>query len=151
MSSSRTSPQHGTPTLASRAEYLVLDSDVASDIIRDRLTGPLLTAVSGRRWCMTFVTVGELWRWAHTRSWGVRSRRVLEDRLRTTVYLPAGVHVSETWGRLSAAAERRGRPRPTNDTWIAATCLARDLPLATRNLKDFADFAEHEGLRLIGT
>jgi predicted nucleic acid-binding protein len=42
-----------------------------------------------------------------------------------------------------------GRPRPQNDTWVAACCLAYDLPLATFNLKDFGDFAEHEGLMLI--
>lgn len=129
---------------------MVLDSDVASDIICGRLTGPLFAAVNGRRWCVTSVTVGELWRWAHARSWGARGRRVLEDWLRTTLYLPATVHVAETWGRLAAAAERRGRPRPTNDMWIAATCLARDLPLATRNVKDFVDFAEYDGLRLVG-
>ncbi|MDT0349546.1 PIN domain-containing protein [Pseudonocardia charpentierae] len=53
--------------------------------------------------------------------------------------------------RRAAHATRRGRPRPQNDTWIAATCLAYDLPLATLNVKDFKDFAEHEGLTLIGT
>ena len=37
-----------------------------------------------------------------------------------------------------------------NDTWIAACCLVRDLPLATLNVKDFNDFAEHDGLRVIG-
>jgi predicted nucleic acid-binding protein len=42
------------------------------------------------------------------------------------------------------------RPRPVNDTWIAACCLVRALPLASLNVKDFADFAEHEGLQLIG-
>ncbi len=31
-----------------------------------------------------------------------------------------------------------------NDTWVAACCLVRDLPLATLNLKDFRDFAEHD-------
>jgi predicted nucleic acid-binding protein len=36
-----------------------------------------------------------------------------------------------------------------NDSWIAACCLAYDLPLATLNIKDFADFAEHDGLRLM--
>jgi hypothetical protein len=40
--------------------------------------------------------------------------------------------------------------RPAHsDTWIAARCLAYDLPLATHNLKDFKDFTEHHGLRLI--
>jgi len=37
-----------------------------------------------------------------------------------------------------------------NDTWIAACCLVRALRLASLNVKDFADFAEHEGLQLIG-
>ena len=32
---------------------------------------------------------------------------------------------------------------------IANCCLARELPLATLNLKDFADFVEHEGLELV--
>jgi predicted nucleic acid-binding protein len=32
---------------------------------------------------------------------------------------------------------------------IAATCLVYGLPLATLNTKDFADFAEHDGLTLI--
>ncbi len=52
-------------------------------------------------------------------------------------------------GELQAHAQLRGRPRPANDTWIAACCLVRDHPLATLNVKDFADFAEHEGLELI--
>ena len=51
---------------------------------------------------------------------------------------------------MQAHAERRGRPRPVNDTWIAACCLVRDLPLATLNVKDFSDFADHDGLRIIG-
>lgn len=32
-----------------------------------------------------------------------------------------------------------GRPRPTMDSLIAAICVAHDLPLATRNVRDFAD------------
>jgi toxin FitB len=57
--------------------------------------------------------------------------------------------VARTWGRLSAAAIQRGRPRPANDTWIAARALAFGLPLATLNTKDFRDFAEQDGLNLI--
>jgi predicted nucleic acid-binding protein len=53
------------------------------------------------------------------------------------------------WGRLSGDANLRGRTRPQNDTWIAACCLVYGLPLATRNVKDFQDFAEQDGLILI--
>ncbi len=52
--------------------------------------------------------------------------------------------------QLSVLSEQRGRPRPINDTWIAACCLVADLPLATLNVKDFKDFAEHDGLQIIG-
>jgi predicted nucleic acid-binding protein len=130
-------------------EYVVLDTDVSSRILRDRLTDPLAARLTGRLWCVTFVTVGELWQWADMRSWGVRSRRELESWLASVVVLSASTAVARTWGRISAAAHRRGRPRPSNDTWVAATCLARDVPLATLNVKDFSDFAEHEGLVLL--
>jgi predicted nucleic acid-binding protein len=54
-----------------------------------------------------------------------------------------------TLGELTQWVElRRGRPRPQNDTWIAASCLTYGFPLAL-NLKDFADFAQHEGLVLL--
>ncbi|MFZ0160432.1 MAG: hypothetical protein WAL50_15505 [Kineosporiaceae bacterium] len=62
---------------------------------------------------------------------------------------PYDTQVAATWGQLQAYAQLRGRPRPQNDTWIAACCLARDLPLASFNVKDFNDFADHEGLSLI--
>ena len=39
--------------------------------------------------------------------------------------------------------------RPINDPWIAVGCLARELLLATFNVEDYADFAEHEGLELV--
>ncbi len=47
--------------------------------------------------------------------------------------LPGDEAVAETWGILSAAATRRGRPRLVNDMWIAACCLTHQVPLAARN------------------
>ena len=64
--------------------------------------------------------------------------------------LPGDEAVAATWGRLSAAAIRRGRPRPVNDMWIAACCLTHGIPLATLNLKDYGDFNQHHGLRIQG-
>jgi hypothetical protein len=62
------------------------------------------------------------------------------------VVLPYDQHVATRWGEIQAYAQLRGRPRPANDSWIAACCLVRELPLATFNINDNADFAEHEGL-----
>lgn len=52
-------------------------------------------------------------------------------------------------GRLAASTQARGAPVSENDIWIAACCLSEGLPLVTRNMKDFVDFAEHHGLVLI--
>ena len=129
--------------------YVVLDTDVASRIIKRQLDGPLAARLTAVAWCVTFVTVGELWQWATMRSWGRRTREELEDWLSSVVKLDSDPVISREWGRISADARRRGRPRPANDTWIAACCLVHGLPLATLNRKDFEDFAEHEGLVLL--
>jgi predicted nucleic acid-binding protein len=57
--------------------------------------------------------------------------------------------IARTWGSLAAAADERGRPRPQNDMWIAAVCLTYEIPLATLNLKDYADFETHHGLQIV--
>jgi predicted nucleic acid-binding protein len=73
----------------------------------------------------------------------------MADWLRGMPVLHSSHNIVTAWGEISAYAVRRGRPRPHNDTWIAACCLVYDLPLATLNVKDFQDFVDHEGLRLI--
>ncbi len=69
----------------------------------------------------------------------------------STVVLDTDVASAVLRQRISITLARQfaGRPRPANDTWIAAGCLVRELPLATLNLKDFTDFAEHEGLQIL--
>jgi len=52
-------------------------------------------------------------------------------------------------GEIAGYATKRGRPRPVNDTWVAACCLTFGLPLTTLNVTDFQDFVDHEGLVLI--
>lgn len=128
---------------------VVLDTDVASASFRGRLPAQLSARLAGRTACITFVTLGELTKWTTIRSWGPRRRASLAAWRQRVVLLPFDAAVATTWGELQARAQLRGRPRPVNDTWIAACCLVDRLPLVTFNTKDFADFAEHEGLELI--
>ena len=130
--------------------YVVLDTDIASLSLKDQLPSNLKASITGKSICVTFVTVGELTQWADLRSWGRQSWSELDEWLGSALVLDYDEAVARTWGRLSAAARRRGRPRQVNDTWIAACCLVEGLPLATRNVKDYIDFAEHHGLALIG-
>jgi predicted nucleic acid-binding protein len=129
---------------------VVLDTDVASLSHKRKLAGPLATKLIDRRPLITFVTFGELTKWAEIRRWGSRSRQALADWLSDIPVLPGDEPVAAMWGRLSAAAHQRGRPRPVNDMWVAACCLTYDLPLATLNVKDYEDFQSRHGLRMLG-
>jgi toxin FitB len=95
------------------------------------------------------VTVGELTQWAFLHRWGPRRHEGLQAFIASVVVLPGSFRAAALWGEIQAHARLRGRPRPINDSWIAACCLARELPLATFNIKDYADFVEHDGLELV--
>jgi toxin FitB len=129
--------------------YVVIDTDVASKILKHQLTDDLGVKLAGATLAVTFVTIGELTMWSVVRAWGANRRAAVDRFLTRAVVLPYSERVATVWGELQGHAHNRGRRRPVNDTWIAACCLARDLPLATLNGKDFVDFADHEGLRLL--
>ena len=129
---------------------MVLDTDVVSLLHKRRLDGPIAARLIGRRPLITFVTFGELTKWTEIRRWGARSRQELADWISGIPVLPGDESVAATWGHLSASGVARGRPRPINDMWIAACCVTHDLPLATRNVKDYVDFVEFHGLRILG-
>lgn len=128
---------------------MVLDTDVASRSFKGQLPLALAARLAGRQPLLTFVTIGELTQWTRIRQWGPRRITSLDAWLADKPVIPAARTIAETWGRIAAAATLRGRARPVNDTWIAACCLAYGLPLATLNTRDFADFAEHDGLVLV--
>jgi predicted nucleic acid-binding protein len=128
---------------------VVLDTDVASALLRRRTPDALSRRLAGQIPAITFVTLGELTKWTLVRRWGPRSLATMRTFLAGLVVLPYDQRVATRWGELQAYAQLRGRPRPTNDTWIAACCLVRELPLATFNIKDFADYEQHEGLELV--
>ena len=127
----------------------VLDTDVASASCRNRLPERLRARLVGQTLCISFVTLGELTKWATLRSWGPRRLGELAEWRQHVAVLEYDEAVAIKWGQLQARAQRRGRPRPVNDTWIAACCLVDELPLATLNTKDFSDFATYEGLVIL--
>ena len=57
--------------------------------------------------------------------------------------------VGSLWGRITSSAKRAGRTPQTNDSWIAACCLAYGVPLLTNNARDFQYFADNHGLQLL--
>jgi len=130
-------------------DVVVLDTDVASLAFKRQLPSWLASRLIGYRPAITFVTLAEMHKWMHLRSWGLPRRERLEQWLQPLPVLPGTPKVAHVWGEMSAYAQRRGRPRPQNDTWIAACSLAFEVPLATLNVKDYEDFVEYEGLELL--
>jgi len=127
---------------------VTLDTDVASAAFK-RKQLPILTRITGMDWVISFVTFGELAKWVEIRDWAPHNRRALDLWTAQTPILHSTDAIAKTWGRLSAEATKRGRPRPQNDMWTAAVCITLGIPLATLNLKDFEDFEAHHGLELV--
>lgn len=104
-------------------DRVVLDTDVSSLSLKHRLPSAVLTRLIGKQPCITFVTLGELTQRAELRRWGARNREALGNWLDGVIILPYSEDTARTWGSISAAAIQRGRPRPANDTRIAACAL----------------------------
>jgi len=84
--------------------------------------------LAGARVWLSFVTVGELWKWAEVRSWGQGNRARLETWIANRPVVPYDDEIARTWGttgrrcstpRATASAERhvdrclRDPPRPS--------------------------------------
>ncbi len=130
-------------------KYVVFDTDIATRTHKGTLTGPIAGRLAMVVPVLSFVTVGELTKWTAARNRSQRRRDALDRWVDRRQAIWCDRPIARTWGELAAAADRRGRPRPQNDMWIAACCLAEGLPLATRNVKDYEDFVHHHGLVLI--
>ena len=130
-------------------DHVVYDTNIASLALRGELPAALAARLPGAVPVLSFVTVGELVKWAEMRAWGARSRGALDRWLSRRPVIESDESVSRTWGQLAAARQRRGTPKSENDLWIAACCLSDGLPLVTRNVKDFEPLVEHNGLVLV--
>lgn len=98
-----------------------------------------------RELSISAITLAELAAGPHaTTDSDERARR--QDRLQRTEAtfepLPVDGNVARAYGRVYAASGRKARGRRATDLLIAATALAADLPLYTRNPADFAGLSE---------
>ena len=124
---------------------------MVSKILKRQLPHPLAAKLAGQKFVITFVTLGELTKWAEIYSWGPARRASLDNWLDGVATLPYHENVAHTWGLISAHAHQRGYRSDSNDSWIAASCLAYGLPLATLNVKHYDTFVTHEQLDIVTT
>ncbi|WP_250556940.1 hypothetical protein [Pseudonocardia lacus] len=94
---------------------IVVDTDVASTLLRRRASDALAGALAGHVLAITFGTVGELTKWTLVRRWGPRSLDTMRTFLAGLVVLPT----------TSASRPAGANCRPTHD------CAADPAPPTT--------------------
>jgi tRNA(fMet)-specific endonuclease VapC len=130
------------------AEDVLLDTDVYSFITRGDSRGePFRRAIEGRRLCLSFATVAELYKGAKKRGWSPERVQEMEADLQRYLVLGYDTALVRICGELLAERERSARPMEEFDAWIAATALRHAIPLATNNIRHFEGI---DGLELVG-
>lgn len=95
--------------------------------------------------CLT--TVGELhFGAAKSQQTEVNVTRI-ERLLTVCPLIPQNAHTGYHYGQVKAGLQRKGRPIPENDIWIAATAMQYGLVLATND----RHFDHVEGLQRVGS
>ena len=99
------------------------------------------------RVAVSVITIGELRAGVlATSDTTVRDRRL--DTLTAALSfepIPIDIEVANAWARLRLALRDAGLRMPVNDSWIAATAMALDVPIVTQD----HDFATLAGLHVI--
>jgi len=128
---------------------MILDSTFLVDLERERKRGEEGAAVTFLRahedisFAITFTIAGEL---AAGRSLG-SDREKWERFIRPFRLFDYSPEVAWLFGGSFRQLQRDGRMIGANDLWIAATALANDVPVVTRNN---GDFSRVEGLKVFG-
>ncbi|RWM97881.1 MAG: type II toxin-antitoxin system VapC family toxin [Mesorhizobium sp.] len=129
---------------------LLLDTNVLSEVTRPAPDVGVLKWLDGLdedRSFISVVSIAEIRRGVSLMDEG-RKREALAEWLARHLpqrfeqrVLPVDEAVALAWGDLMGIAKRRGRGLSSMDGLIAATAIAKQLTLATRNSKDFEGFA----------
>ncbi|QSY98151.1 type II toxin-antitoxin system VapC family toxin (plasmid) [Rhizobium bangladeshense] len=128
---------------------LLLDTNVLSEVTKPNPDVRVLGWLGGLDEDLSFisvVSVAEIRRGVTLMDNG-RKRDVLADWLARDLpqrferrIIPVDEAVALAWGDLMGHAKRNGRGLSSMDGLIAATAIAHDLTLATRNTRDFEGF-----------
>ena len=128
---------------------LLLDTNVLSEVTRplpETIVLEWLDRLDEDRTFISVVSIAEIRRGVALMAKG-RKRDALAEWLARDLtarfehrIIPVEERVALTWGDLMSDAKRSGRGLSSMDGLIAATAIAHDLTLATRNIKDFEGF-----------
>ena len=123
----------------------LLDTCVISELIKARPTGSVVKWVESTEENSLFLSVltfGELHK-GIAKLRASRKRKTLQEWVSKDLYqrfdtriIPISIEIARIWGEIQGNAERKGYRMPAIDSLIAATALAYDLTVVTRNVAD---------------
>lgn len=121
-------------------EVALLDTNIISALFRpnDPTSRDYFRIVS--RYALpaiSFMTLAELLVWPKLNRWGEAREASLRNYLTDFVTLFPDEQTCEILSGLKLLSRRSGRPINEQDAWIAATALRYQIPLITRNHRDF--------------
>lgn len=138
---------------------VLLDTDVFSAIyvtpreVAEKEGHPVATWVNlltGKRTVISFQTRAEILAGAFSAGWGQRRLDSIRERLDATPTIDVDRDVVEAFAQLTADSRKAGHALAakvhTADRWVAASAIAKDLPL----LAGDRIYAGAAGLKLLG-
>lgn len=125
-------------------KYL-LDTNVISELVKKEPNPGVLNWIDERDEAALFlsvITFGELQKGICKLSDKSRTERLqawvdrdLTNRFEGRI-LPLDLDIFLTWGKIQGESKKSGTPLPVMDSLIAATAIAHNLTVVTRNVKD---------------
>lgn len=123
---------------ATSADVVLVDTDVFSFYMKgDTRALQYDKHTKGKKWALSFATVGELITWSKYRGWGRDKTKDLERRIALTGVIPYDIGLCQNFGELRARLLKAGTPAADNDLWIAATAIRHSIPLISHNRKHY--------------
>ena len=126
---------------------ILLDTSAVSDALRDEDQSDVLPYLNPpHRPAISFQSESELLVWAQSSTISAANASQIRGFLRTATVIYADRETVSHHARIIRHRKNEDRDERVEDAWIAATALARDLPLVTLDKKGFNDI---RGLTLI--
>lgn len=127
---------------------VLIDTDVLVELERADSAAALERVVGDEQRAISVITVSELLHGVHRASGARRARRsaFVEHLLAGLHPIPITEAVARVHAGIWAELVERGEAIGAHDLWIAATGVAHDLAVATRNV---ADYERVSGLRVL--
>jgi predicted nucleic acid-binding protein len=135
-----------------RDDLVVLGTEIVIKLLdEESISGTFECEADGPRYAVAFVTIGEMYRWAARESGRRRTRTLrVEHLLDGVVRLPCDQRVIALWGDLLAEEDAADADAAAGALWIVASCLTRNLKLATLHRDRFERWARKDSLTLVG-